>query len=283
MRGLSRIASIIALFLIGAVVQNSQAVAPYGGGATESTFNPAQMQIDENRHLGAPMDKELLFIGEDGKEFSFGDVLDKPVILLLSYYGCDGTCPLINAGLKQALMDIDRFKIGKDYQVITVSFDKQDNMESTKAFVEKVGIPENLRQGWSHAVLKDPDKDIAALTASLGFRFFWSKADQVFVHPNVVVFITPEGRVARYLYGTSLEKREIELALVDADWNRISNSNDVIDMLAGVCYSYNYAEGKYTYNYSLLVGVASLLFGLSLVAFSAIGYQRKKVGRLSHV
>ncbi len=264
-------------------VQAVYAVAPYGASATESTFNPSLMQIDENKHLGAPVDRNTKFVNEVGDEFSFGDILGKPVILVLSYYGCDGTCPTINLSLKNALEKIDRFKIGKDYRVVTVSFDKQDNTENLKSFIEKAEIPENMKQGWSHVMLKDPDKSVTALTNSVGFRFFWSKADEVFVHPNAVVFITPEGRVARYLYGTSLDDREIEMALIDADWSRISNSSNVIDMLTGVCYSYNYAEGKYTFNYSLLIGWASLLFGLSLIGYSIFGFHRKRVRGLSHV
>ncbi len=257
--------------------------APYGIGGSESTFDPTLMQIDETKHLGAPLEKGATFIDGTGNEFTLGEMLGKPLILLFSYYGCDGSCPIINQNLKQALAKVDRFKIGEDYRVVTVSFDKQDGTEAIGAFVEKLDIPVELRKGWKHAVLKDRESSVENFARSVGYRFFWSKADQVFVHPNAVVFLTPEGRIARYLYGTSLDDREIEVALIDADWNRISNSSNVIDMLTGVCYSYNYAEGKYTINYSLFIGVASLLFGLSLIIFSAIGFHRKRARGLSHV
>lgn len=56
----------------------------------------------------------------------------------------------------------------------------------------------------------------------------------------------------------------------------------MIDMLAGICFSYNYAEGKYQPNYSLLVGVGSLLFGISLMILGAFVF-RRKMGRPSHV
>jgi protein SCO1/2 len=142
-----------------------------------------------------------------------------------------------------------------------------------------------MHEGWRHAILKQKETDVDKLTASLGYKYFWSRADQVFLHPNVLIFLTPEGRVARYLYGTAIDKDTLELALIDADWNRIANSTSVIDMLVGVCYSYNFQEGKYTLNYSLFVGFASLLFGIFLIGFSIFIYYLKinKMRRLSNV
>ena len=109
----------------------------------------------------------------------------------------------------------------------------------------------------------------------MGFNYFWSDAANAFVHPNVLIFLTPEGRVARYIYGTRMDTRTIELALIDADWKRISNSSAVFDMLSGACFSYNYAEGKYQVNYSLAAGIGSLVLGLTLLGLGSWAYHRK--------
>jgi len=256
-------------------------LAARGASLPESTIDPALMQIDELKHLGTPLEPGLALVDPDGRPFNLGELRGKPAILLLSYYGCDGTCPTINRSLGSALEKVERFRIGIDYQVLTVSFDGRDTAETTRAFLGKAGIPDALRPGWRHAVLRDPEKDIRALTASLGFNFFWSRADQTFLHPNVLVFLTPDGRVARYLYGTRLDAGDIEKALIEADWNRISNSSNVFDMLTGVCYSYSYAEGRYHFNYSLLVGLGSMLLGLSIIGLGAFVY-KKRLGRPTH-
>ena len=260
------------------------AAPPYGGLASESTINPAIMQIDESKYLGSRLFDDYLLVDVTGKEFTIGEMMGKPLILLFSYYGCDGTCPILNTNLKQVVNSIERFQLGKDYRVLTVSFDQHDTVETMSDFVEKAGIPTEMREGWQHALLRK-ETDIDKLTTSMGYKYFWSNADQVFLHPNVLILLTPEGRVARYLYGTAIDKDTLELALIDADWNRIANSTSVIDILTGVCYSYNFQEGKYTLNYSIFVGVASLFFGISLVAFSAFLFylKRKKLRRLSHV
>lgn len=117
---------------------------------------------------------------------------------------------------------------------------------------------------------------------SVGFRFFWSRIDKTFLHPNVLVLLTPEGRVARYVYGTRIDPRTLELALIDADWGRISNSADaVFDMITGACFSYNFSEGRYQPNYALFAGLGSLVLGLSLIGAGLFGYRRKLARRRS--
>lgn len=232
------------------------------------------VQIDEPRYLGARLPADTVLADENGGTFTLGEALGKPLILVLSYYGCDGTCPTVNLELAKALGGMDRFKLGRDFRVLTVSFDPRDTSITAAEFLKKTGL--SPAQGWHHAVLKN--MDVKTFANSVGFNYFWSDAAKAFMHPNVLVFLTPEGRVARYLYGTRMDARNIELALIDADWGRISNSTAVFDMLTGACFSYNYAEGRYQVNYSLAAGVGSLLLGLTLLGLGSWAY-RKKMGR----
>jgi protein SCO1/2 len=232
------------------------------------------VQVDEPRYLGARLPADTGFEDATGAFFTLADSLGKPVILVLSYYGCDGTCPTMNSELAATLGKLERFKLGQDFRVLTVSFDSRDTIFSTAEFLKKTG--RSSIQGWRHAVLKSGD--VKAFAGSIGFKYFWSDAAKAFMHPNVLVFLTPEGRVARYIYGTRMDPRTVELALIDADWNRISNSTAVFDMLTGACFSYNYAEGKYQVNYSLAAGVGSLVLGISLLGLGSWAY-RKKMGK----
>ena len=248
----------------------------------ESVLDPALMRIDEPQYLGKPLAAAMPLVDAEGRELRLGDWLGKPLILLLSYYGCDGSCPTMNANLARVLRDVRRFRLGEDYRVLTVSFDAQDTPQTAAAFLAKTGaVPAEMRGGWRHAVLRGPADQVRAFAASVGFRFFWSQEEKVFLHPNVLVFLTPEGRVARYLYGSRLDAATVELALIDADWGRISNSAAVFDMMTGACFSYNYAEGRYQPNYSLLAGIASFLMGIGLMAFGAWFY-RRRYGGTSH-
>ena len=251
---------------------------------SEPTRNSAPdasvMQVDEPRFLGSRLQRETWLTDTEGRHFRVAEMMGKPLILLLSYYGCDGTCPTMNAELAKVLERVERFKLGKDYRVLTVSFDKRDTLATAKQFLASAaGVPEAMRDGWRHAVLQAGD--VQGFAGEVGFRFFWSDAAKAFLHPNVLVFLTPEGRVARYIYGTRMDVRTIELAITDADWERISNSTAVFDMVTGACFSYNYAEGRYQWNYSLLAGVGSLLLGLVSMGSGAWIYRRRMARRLS--
>ncbi len=236
------------------------------------------MQIDEPRYLGNRLQRDTWLTDTEGRHFRVAEMMGKPLILLLSYYGCDGTCPTMNAELAKVLEKLKRFQLGKDYRVLTVSFDKRDTVATAQGFLSKSsGVPTAMQDGWRHAVLGAGDAagSVEGFAGEVGFRFFWSDAAKAFLHPNVLVFLTPEGRVARYIYGTRMDVRTIELAITDADWERISNSTAVFDMITGACFSYNYAEGRYQWNYSLLAGVGSLLLGLVLMGSGALIYRRR--------
>jgi protein SCO1/2 len=262
------------LLLVVAAVGFATAVLAVGEPTQNSIADGSVMQIDEPRFLGNRMLGETVLTDAEGKDFRMGELLGKPVILLLSYYGCDGTCPTMNSELAKVLDKVTRFELGKDYRVLTVSFDKRDTPATAREFLAKAaGVPEKMKSGWRHAVVKTGA--VEQFAGEVGYRFFWSDAARAFLHPNVLVFLTPEGRVARYIYGTRMDAKTVELAITDADWERISNSTAVFDMLTGACFSYNYAEGKYQLNYSLLAGVGSLLLGLTLMALGAWMYRRK--------
>lgn len=237
----------------------------------DSTVDPAILRIDEPQHLGRMLDRATQLVDAQGREFTLGDLLGKPTVLLLSYYGCDSTCPTMNIELAKALERVSRFRTGRDYHVLTVSFDPRDSDQTLRDFLSRTGTSS---PGWRHALLKSGGTQ--AFASQVGFRFFWSDGAKAFLHPNVIVFLTPEGRVARYLYGYRLEPRNIELALIDADWGRIANSSAVFDMLTGACFSFNYAEGRYQWNTPLLAGIGSFIFGISAMAWGGLAYRRRR-------
>lgn len=240
-----------------------------------TTVDASIMQIDEPRYLGSEVRGDTMLTDSDGRDFKIADMLGKPVILLLSYYGCDGTCPTMNAELARVLADVKRFRIGQDYRVLTVSFDARDSQQTATQFLTNTNaVPASMHEGWRHAVIKN--RDTAGFAAGVGFKFFWSDAAKAFMHPNVLIFLTPRGRVARYIYGTRMDAKTVELALIDADWNRITNSTAIFDMLTGACFSYNYVEGKYEPNYAQLIGIGSLLFGVALMILGASGYRYRR-------
>lgn len=272
-----RINIIIGVFMAALFFGAMEAGAEYTHDPI-NTIDPALLMIDEDNFLGARLDKDLLMTGSDGAEFTLGSMLDKPLILVLSYFECDGICSTVNMDLKKTLTDAGGMILGEDYRVLTVSFNKDDTPETRRIFADKLDLSGPFENAWKIATLNNPE-EIKTLTSELGYRYFWSNRDRVFIHPNVFIFITPEvGTVSRYLYGANLKGFDIELAIAEAGFGRRSASRvrDIKNFLLVACYSYNFKEGSFVLNYPLFIAAGSLLTGVSLVLVSLIIYRRKR-------
>ncbi len=268
-------------FLLSAlfVLAPSYAFGAYGASTTISNIDPSIMLIDEKRFLGAPLDKSIELVGKDGAEFTLGDLFasKKPTMVVLSYYSCDGACPTLNRLVKDRLAEIERLVPGTDYNILSISFDKNDDEMSLKMFAKELKFEGVFKENWNLTFLKNKE-DIEKLTDSMGFKFYWSYSDRIFLHPSVLVFLSPKGRITRYIYTPELDSNDIELSILEANvgYSRGSKITDIKDLYLTACYSYNYQEGKYTVNYPLFIAAASLLCGVCLAVGPIIFYKHKE-------
>lgn len=240
---------------------------------SESEVDPSLFRIDEGRFLGVKPDPALAFRDEKGQAFIFGEMTGQPLVLVLSYYNCDGTCSVVNKDLSELLKGVKGQVPGRDYRILTVSFDPHDTAETLAKFRTKFDVPAPILAAWRFALPGNGD-DAKRLADSIGFKFFWSPRDKVFLHPGVFAFFSAEGRVVRYLYSASSRPLDVELALIDAKQNQIK-PGEILDLALSVCYSYNYKEGKYTLNIPLFIGLGSLIFGILSLLVSILAYKRR--------
>lgn len=249
------------------------------GRTPPTTIDPALLKIKEDAFLGNPVKKDYILQDSGGEEFSLGDFFTRPLVLVLSYYKCDGACPTTNRNLKAMLGGLKRSKAGRDFSILTVSFDRFDDMASLNKFKAMMGAGGGS-DGWKMAVMKNAG-DIKRLTKELGFNYFWSPRDRTFIHPNVYVVLSPQGRITRYLYAANTDGRDLDVAVADANFGTVGRSmvDDLGDLLLVACYSYNFKEGKYSLNYPLFIGAGALLVGFSFIVVSLTAYKRKKARR----
>jgi len=257
------------------------AAAQYGGPVPVSDIDPAVFQIDETKFLGKKVLADLPLVDATGKEFTLAQKLDRPTVLVLSYFTCDGSCSIINQDLKAQLEDIKDMNPGVDFNIVTLSFDKNDNSETLNIFKKNLKMPEVMEKGWTFGTFKNSD-DINLFTENIGFKFFWSPQDRAFFHPGAFMFLTPdEGRLARVLYALSSGSKDVKLAVLDAKGGNFRPS-EIIDYAVSLCYSYNYKEGKYTYNIPMFVGAGSLTLGVTSFAVSVLVFRRRRRMREVH-
>lgn len=246
------------------------------GKVPKTNVDPSIMNIDEDKFLGVSLQSDYQLLNSRGEEFTMSEMLGKPLLLVLSYYSCDGACSAINRVLKNTLESVKAWKLGRDYRVLTVSFDKYDNAETINKFLQHSGFENGPLDGWKVATFKN-SADIERLTGVIGYRYNWEPRDRVFLHPSVYVMLSPGGRVTRYLYASSVTPEDVEVSITKAYGDELSPSR-FLNFVVGTCYSYNYREGRYTLNYPIFIALIALAIGVvSLLCGSLIMRRRARI------
>ena len=151
--------------------------------AHETEASKADIGIDEK--LGQVLPRDLFFINENGKQVNLWQLTDKPALIVPVYFGCVHVCPMLLSGVAEVLGRIELLKPGKDFQVITVSFDENDKPAIASAkkrnYLKAVGkpFPDNA---WSF--LTGDRETITRFTDSIGFKF-QRDGEHDFSHPVV--------------------------------------------------------------------------------------------------
>ncbi|HEU4930100.1 MAG TPA: SCO family protein [Candidatus Krumholzibacteria bacterium] len=161
---------------------------------------------DESKTVGTQMpDVEL--IADNDSTFRLSSLWGKPVIVSPIFTTCPHTCTMITESLRDALRGVGAPGVG--YHVVTVSFDPADDSAAMRAYRERMQLPPS----WRLATAR-PDQ-LAALLTALDFTVT-PMAEGGFAHPNLVVVLGPDLRVARYVHGVMFEAADLRTALEDA-------------------------------------------------------------------
>jgi protein SCO1 len=225
-------------------------VCSWGQGMiTGSMSPPANMRppglknVGIEQHLNEQIPTELPFRDESGKTVRMGEFFGKkPVILNLVYYQCPMLCSEVLSGLESALRVL-KFDVGKEYEVVTVSFDPRETPEmATKKkaeYLKRYGRP-GAAQGWHF--LTGPQESIGALTRAAGFQYEFNKQTGQFAHATAIMLLTPEGKISQYYYGVEFAPKDLRLGLIQASDKKIGT---VVDQVLLYCYHYDPQTGKY--------------------------------------
>ncbi len=232
--------------------------------------------IDEK--LGAQVALDVALKDEDGKDITLRQLIDKSTVLTLNYFRCAGICtPLLN-GLADTLNQMP-LEPGKDYVVVTVSFDPSDTPEV--AHQKRMNYLRQMKRpfpptGWRF--LTGSAQATKAVADSVGFYF--RAVDSGFAHAGAILVLTPRGIVSRYIYGISFLPADLQMALQEAAAGQV---RPTISRILALCYSYDSGSRSYVLNITRLTGMAILVVAAGFVMFILKGKSRgdKKKTRLS--
>jgi protein SCO1 len=226
--------------------------------------------IDEKYGQMVPLN--ITLIDEYGKPVKLSDLTaGKPIVLTLVYYRCPGICSPLLTGLTRTV-DITDLVPGKDYVLITVSFDPSETYitasEKKKNYFELMKHKKLSNEDWRF--LTADSATIALLTDAIGFRYI--KKDNDYVHSAVVTLLSPEGKVTRYLTGTEFLPLDLKLGVMEAAEGKVGTT---ISKVVSLCYSYDPEGKQYVLNVTRIAGTGIIF--LLVVFVSVLVFRKRKI------
>jgi protein SCO1/2 len=224
-------------------VQAQYAQPPVGPVPTGNSTEVLK-KVDIEQRLGNQIPLDLKFRDESGREVRLGEYFGKgkPVALTLVYYECPMLCSQVLNGAVGAFQALS-FTAGKEFEVVTVSFDPREGPElaaKKKETYLRRYKREGAEQGW-HFLTGDK-ASIDALADAVGFRYVWDEQSQQFAHASAVMVATPQGKLSHYFYGIDYAPKDLRLAFVEASEGKIGSP---VDSLLLFCYHYDPASGRF--------------------------------------
>lgn len=233
---------------------------------------PESVNIVEKLGEHVPADIELT--DQEGRKVHLSDYLkgNKPIILSLVYYKCPMLCTLTLNGLVGALRQ-QPWKLGEQFNVITVSFDPKETPElarqKQKGILGALGATDDKSDAWPFLV--GDEKNIAALTEAVGFKYRWDAVNKTWDHTSAIIALSPDGKVTRYLYGVQYPANDVRLSLFEAASGHVGTT---LERALLRCYAYDASTKSYRLFAIRFMRAGGLLVLGILVTFLTLMWRR---------
>jgi protein SCO1/2 len=267
---LSRAVGAVLMLAVLISIASAQTMSNGIMGPPSNVRPPHLENVGIDQHLNSQVPPNLTFADDAGRSVMLGKYFGKkPLILNLVYFHCTMLCGEELAGMTSA-MKLVKFDVGKEFEVVTVSFDPHETpamaAAKKKDFIERYSRA-GAADGW-HFLTGSADS-IDALAKAVGFKYQYDPKTNQYAHATAIMILTPQGRISRYLYGVDFPPKDLRLGLVEASQEKIGNP---VDQVLLYCYHYDPATGKYgavISNILKLGGGITIVFlaGLLLILF----------------
>lgn len=243
----------------------------------------SDVAIEQRLNHQVPLD--LTLVDESGTPVKLGSYFrpTRPVVLSLVYFDCRMLCNEVLASMAESLKAV-KFDAGKQYEIVTVSFDPRDTpavaAAAKKKYLSMYGHP-GAEQGW-HFLTGD-NNSVAALAKAVGFHYRWDERTQQFAHAAGIMLLTPDGRVSQYYYGARYFPSDLRLGLIEASQNHIGT---LADQIVLYCYHWDPRTGRYGAIVSRVIQVSggvTLIILVSILLFLFRAYpNRPRTGAVTN-
>ncbi len=172
------------------------------------------VQVGIVEHLGETIPLEVTFQNEKDSTVHLRDLVTKPTVFTFVYFDCPGICSPLLDGVSEVIQRSD-LELGKDYQVITISFNYNDSPE--KAAIKKQNfIKKHIKGNYSSWIYLTGDSaNIYKIVNAVGFKFKRQGLD--YIHAAAIMIVSPKGKITRYLYGLTFLPIDLKMAVYESE------------------------------------------------------------------
>ena len=230
--------------------------------------------IGFDQRPGEQLPLDLVMADADGDPVELGSLFgERPVIVAPVYYTCPMLCGMVLNGLMTSLKTL-AFEPGVDYEVVVFSFDPSDGPEQATArrdnALARYGAD---REAAGFHFLTGDQQAIDRLTEAIGFRYAKDGDSGEFAHTAGLVLATPDGRIARQLFGVEYAPRDMRLGLVEASEGKIGG---LVDAVLLYCFHYDPQIGRYSAMTMNMVRLGGALTLAALASFVLLMLWRER-------
>ena len=198
------------------------------------------------QNLDSQVPLELAFVDELGNDVTLADFIngEKPVIITLNYYRCPMLCSLTLNGLTTGMKEM-KLNLGSDFDVVTVSINPDEKpplaLKNKEGYLQQYDR-EGSENGWHF--LTGNQQNITKLADALGFGYVFDPKTGEYLHTASIMFLTPDGKISRYMNDVRFLGRDLRFALVDSSNGKIGSLIDTF--LLFNCYQYDPDSNSFT-------------------------------------
>lgn len=231
-------------------------------------------------HLNGQLPADATFVDQDGRTVRLGQYFDgrRPVVLNLAYSRCAMLCNMVLNAVVRGLSQTP-WSVGQEFDAVTISIDPRETPAIAHERRDRVLAAYNRptgARGWHF--LTGSEAQIRRVAAAVGFQYRYEPAQDQYGHPAVTMLVTPDGKVARYLYGIDYQPTDIRVGLLEASQGR---SISTIERVILYCYHYD-PQGQGYVLWAMRVmrlggAATALIFG----TFLAVLWRRERRRRSS--
>ena len=219
--------------------------------------------------IDTKLTKDIILSDEFDNEINLLDLINnQPTIINFVYLNCPLLCHLLLDGIVDVSKRSD-YKIGEDYQVISISIDPKETNKNLTDYKKKYLNAIEKENGW--LFLKGKKESIDLITEELGYKYKYIQRTNDYAHPSVLFFYNK--KLTNYIEGVTFDVQPFNYSIIST---KVSTS--IKEKIITYCYYFDPDNQTYTMIIFKIVRIACLLTVviLSIIILNLIRKERYK-------